>query len=61
MHSAKLVRAELVRDSSGNQEVRADLFNILVSQSDLILNVVFDGLVFLTELVEEGGDPFWPM
>ena len=51
----------LVRDRSGDQEVRTDLLNIFVRQSNLVFEVVFGGPVFLAKPAEECGDPLRPL
>lgn len=58
---SKHVLAGLVRNRFEDQEVRTDLFNIFVGQSDLVLNIVFGGSVFFAEPAEESGDPLRPL
>ena len=47
----------IVRDGFGDQEIRTDLLDISVGQSNLVLKVPFGVPVFLAEPTEECGDP----
>lgn len=57
LHDPTHVLSGLVRDRSGNQKARTDLFDVSVRQPNLVLDVAFDGSVFFTELTQERDDP----
>ena len=44
-----------------DQQVFADFFNISVGKSGLVLDIILSGSISLTELAEEGKDPFRPL
>jgi len=58
---AKQISTGSVRDRFWDQEVFADLLDISVGESGLVLDIILSGSVFLTELAEEGKDPFRPL
>jgi hypothetical protein len=60
-HFAKQISTGSVRDRFRDQEVRADLFDISVGESGLVLDVILSGSVLLAELGEESEDPFRPL
>lgn len=61
MHVLYETHIRLVWHRFRDQEIRTDLFNISVGQSDLALYVVLDSSVFLAEPAEECDDPLRPL
>jgi len=57
----KQISTGSVRDRFWDQEVFADLLNIFVGKTGLVLDIILGGSVFLTELFEEDKDPFRPL
>jgi len=61
MHFANQISTGSVRNMFWDQQVFADFFNISVGKSGLVLDIILSGSISLTELAEEGKDPFRPL